>query len=302
MKEILAIGGTGAQGTPVVHSLSSSKRFAVRVLTRNAKSECAQLLAALPNVTLIEGRQDSQQDLHRAFRGVFGACVNTHGFTIGEKNERYYGFRAYEIARHEGVQHYIYAATDYALKDANWDEKYHWGHNDAKGRGAEFILAQGQSGMKASILTTDAGKLPLIALEDVGPYALWMLDNPGESAGLHLKVATDEITFTDVAKTFTEVTGKKGIHKLISIEEALDLGEPFPGAMANWAAGPDAVKDDSTMTLLLGGCTGSLREWMEKVKYDGQPRTVLKGLEDLKRAAAEAQAQGEAQAQAQAQA
>lgn len=124
------------------------------MLTRNAKSERAQLLAALPNVTLIEGRQDSQQDLHRAFRGVYGAWVNTDGFTIGEKNELYYGFRAYEIARHEGVQHYVYAATDYALKDANWDEKYHWGHNDAKGRVAEFILAQGQSGMKASVLTT----------------------------------------------------------------------------------------------------------------------------------------------------
>jgi hypothetical protein len=80
--------------------------------------------------------------------------VNTDGFTIGERNELFYGIRAYEIARHERVQHYVYAATEYAVKDAKWDEKYHWGHNDAKGRVADFILAQDQKGMTSSILRT----------------------------------------------------------------------------------------------------------------------------------------------------
>lgn len=114
-------------------------------------------------MTLIQGSQDSQPDLHRAFKGVYGAWVNTDGFTLGEKNELFYGFRAYEIARHHGVQHYVYASTDYALKDANWNDLYHWGHNDAKGRVAEFILAQGQKGMQSSVLTT-------------GPYMNMLLD------------------------------------------------------------------------------------------------------------------------------
>lgn len=135
-------------------ALSSNKRFSVRVLTRDAKSARAQELAKLANVTLVEGRQDNQEDLHRALRGVYGAWVNTDGFTLGEKNELFYGCRAYEIARHEGVQHYVYACADFALKHANWDEQFHWGHNDAKGRVAEYILAQGQEGMKSSVLTT----------------------------------------------------------------------------------------------------------------------------------------------------
>jgi hypothetical protein len=176
MREVLVIGGTGAQGLPVVKcacrvnpvllsalldsvpnlpaALSSSQRFAVRVLTRDAKSARAQELEKLPNVTLVEGRQDNQQDLHRAFHGVYGAWVNTDGFTLGEKNELFYGCRAYEIARHEGVQHYVYACADFALKHANWDENFHWGHNDAKGRVAEYILAQGQEGMRSSVITT----------------------------------------------------------------------------------------------------------------------------------------------------
>jgi hypothetical protein len=144
----------------------------VKVLTRDANSSRAQKIAKLPNVTLIEGKQDNQKDLHKAFHGVYGAWVNTDGFTLGEKNELFYGCRAYEIARHEGVQHYVYASTDFALKRANWNERYHWGHNDAKGRVADYILAQGQEGMKSSILTT-------------GPYMEMLFDGmfvPSEQA------------------------------------------------------------------------------------------------------------------------
>lgn len=126
----------------------------MRVLTRDLSSKRAQDLAKLPNVELIQGSQDNQKDLHRAFQGVYGAWVNTDGFTLGEKNEMFYGIRAYEIARYHKVQHYVYASTDYALKDTDWNEEYHWGHNDAKGRVGEFILAQGQEGITSSLLVT----------------------------------------------------------------------------------------------------------------------------------------------------
>ncbi|KAH9215179.1 NmrA family protein [Leptodontidium sp. 2 PMI_412] len=340
MKEIVVIGGTGAQGLPVVKSLSASKHFAVRVLTRDVNSARAQQVAKLPNVTLIQGTQDNQKDLHRAFHGVYGAWVNTDGFTLGEKNELFYGCRAYEIARHEGVQHYVYASTDYALKDANWNELYHWGHNDAKGRVADFILAQGQKGaMKSSILTTGpymdmlldghflpqeqpdgsfvwanpakSGKLPLINLEDVGPYSLWLFDNLSESAGMDLMVATDEVTFEDIAATFTKVTGKGGVHQYIPIEDWLNAAEPYPNAPANFVAGPQAHRDEASMTWREnftpwwkywgeGVCqkrdfklldrihptrVKNLEDWMIKYKYEGRQRNVLKGVEDLKKAA-----------------
>ncbi|KAE8370568.1 hypothetical protein BDV27DRAFT_169089 [Aspergillus caelatus] len=339
MREVLVIGGTGAQGLPVVKALSSSNQFSVRVLTRDAKSARAQDIAKLPHVSLVEGRQDNQEDLHRAFQGVYGAWVNTDGFTLGEKNELFYGCRAYEIARYQGVQHYVYACTDFALKHANWDENFHWGHNDAKGRVAEYILAQGQDGMKSSVLTTGpymnmlwdgmfvptqqpdgtfvwanpakTGKIPLIALEDIGHYSLWLFNNLPESAGMNLKVATDEVSFADIAAVFTEVTGKKGVHQYMPLEEYLPLAEPFPGALANFAAGPDAVRDDSTMTwrqnfsvwwrywgegraeprdfTLLNrihpGRIKSLGEWMKMAHYDGLRKNVLKGPEDLRRAA-----------------
>ncbi|OAP64150.1 hypothetical protein AYL99_00122 [Fonsecaea erecta] len=126
-KEILVIGGTGAQGIPVVQTLSASEEYSVRVLTRDPSSARARSLAALPNVTLIQGTQESEADLHRVFNGVYGAWVNLDGFILGEMKELYLAFRCYEIARAEGLKHYVWANCDYALKIAGWKEEYHWG-------------------------------------------------------------------------------------------------------------------------------------------------------------------------------
>ncbi|CAD6447349.1 7957b2b8-0da6-4405-9292-4084d34caf50 [Sclerotinia trifoliorum] len=333
-KEILVIGGTGAQGIPVVKALAGSGRYTVRVLTRDINSPRAQELVALGNVTLIQGHQDNQKDLHKAFRGVYGAWVNTDGFTLGEKDELFYGFRAYEIARGEGVQHYVWANIEYGLKIANWDEDYHCGHMTSKARIGQFILAQGQEGMKTSLFTTGPymdmllggllvpiedsdgtfvwanpskdGKIPFIALQDVGVYNLWLFDNPSEAAGFDLSVVTDSVSFAEVAETFTKVTGKRGVHKYMTDEDYKKVAEPYPGAYVNWSLGPDVHRDESVMLWADNfaawwrywgeGVTPqrdlgildrihpnrikSLEEWMKLVKYDGKRRNVLKMVED----------------------
>jgi hypothetical protein len=146
----------------------------------------------------------------------------------------------------------------------------------------------------------------MIALDDVGIYSLWLFDTPSESAGLDLQVTTDEVSFDDIARIFTEVTGKQGVHKSVPFEAYAAVAEPYPGASVNWALGPDAVRDESVMSwrenfrgwwhywgegitksrdlALLDrihpGRIKSLAEWMKQVGYDGKPRSVLKMVED----------------------
>ncbi|KAK4498993.1 hypothetical protein PRZ48_009504 [Zasmidium cellare] len=340
-KLILVIGGTGAQGIPVVEALSASQDYSALLLTRNPSSPRALTLASLPHVTLLRGTQDSLPSLHAAFaHNPYGAWVNTDGFTLGEKNELFYGIRTYEIARHYDVKHFIWANTDYALKVAGWDERYHWGHNDAKGRVGDLILAHGREeggeGMVVSLLTTGPyvdmlfdgmflpeergdggfvwrnpavnGKIPLIALSDVGKYSLYLLSNPTKTHALNLAIATEQVSFPQIAETFTRVTGIPASHEYIPLEEYIPLAEPYPNAYANWALGPDAPRDESVMTWrenfsawwrfwgegkganrdmgfldeVLPGRVRSLEEWMRGVGYDGRARAVLKGLEDLR--------------------
>jgi hypothetical protein len=171
-------------------------------------------------------------------------------------------------------------------------------------------------GLLTNFAHTEDGKVPLIALEDVGVYSLWMFDNIKDSAGLELKVATDEVSFAEIAATFTQVTGKPAAHQFVPLDVYLPMAEPFPNAPANWAAGPTAPRDESTMTwranfgawwLYWGEGLAekrnwalldkihpqrikSLKGWMEKNKYDGQPKAVLK-----RWAQAHAQAQAEAE-------
>jgi len=44
----------------------------------------------------------------RALQDVYGAFVNTDGFTVGEKEDAYLGLRIFELAKQTGtVKHYF---------------------------------------------------------------------------------------------------------------------------------------------------------------------------------------------------
>lgn len=135
-----------------------------------------------------------------------------------------------------------------------------------------------------------------------------MFDHISESAGINLEVATEEVSFQDIVRTFTEVTGVKAAHKRLPLEEYLPLAEPYPNAYANWAADPNVARDESNMTWRenfsawwrfwgegLGADRNfdlldrihpnrikSLAEWMQKTGYDGNRKSILKGIADLK--------------------
>lgn len=79
LKSILVIDATGAQGMAVVRSLSRSRRYTIKAMTRSGSSPDAKLISAWPNISLFIGDCFNEADLRRAFSGVDGAFVNTNG-------------------------------------------------------------------------------------------------------------------------------------------------------------------------------------------------------------------------------
>ncbi|KAH8694478.1 hypothetical protein BGZ61DRAFT_352110 [Ilyonectria robusta] len=331
-KTVLVIGGTGAQGVAVIDALSEDSRYEIRVLTRSAASPAAIELAALPGVTLVEGNPYDEATLQLAFDGIDLAWVNTNGFAIGEKSEIYWGIRMYEIARSRGVAHFQWASLAYASKLGGFDPKYRTGHMDGKAKVADFISAQPTSPMKWTVLTScmymetltemlaprsspddpdlmvfaaplGNGRPPLIHLADLGRYARWVFDNPDRSNGLNLMVATENVGWEYLAKTFTEVTGKKAIFKDITLNQlfASDVF-PFPDAKVGhsvldqdstlqtyrqnfsgfwntWSA--DLIKVDyAVLDEILPTRVKTVGEWMKLVGYTGERRPVLKDYRD----------------------
>jgi hypothetical protein len=236
---IFVVGGTGAQGIPVIRGLVKDKKYKCRVLTRDPNSQRAKDLLALGNVELVEGSFASEADLRQGFRGCDGAFVNIDGFNCGEKTEIYWAIRSYELALEEGVHFYVYGNLDYVYKKSGYDPKFRTGHYDGKGRIGEWVLAQNvanSSRMGAAVFTTGPyiemsiakltiftpsvedgvvtwrvpvgdGAVVHVALDDCEHYARWLFDHPERSNGMDLEVAIEHIHYADLAKAFEKVTG-----------------------------------------------------------------------------------------------
>ncbi|KAK3379622.1 hypothetical protein B0T24DRAFT_612497 [Lasiosphaeria ovina] len=167
--KVFVIGGTGAQGLPVVRGLVQDGKYAVRVLTRDPASRRARELAALgPNVELVAGSFTSEADLRAGFAGCWGAFVNIDGFATGEAMEMFWTVRCFEIAAESGVSFYVHGNLDYGIKLSGYDSRYRCGHYDGKGRIGEWVRLQRAAAAK----TTDGGAAAGMkaALFTTGPY------------------------------------------------------------------------------------------------------------------------------------
>src|SRR5947199_10797428 len=85
------IGGTSAQRQAVVKSLlvpssaGAPSPYAVRILTRNPDHPEVRTQFNHPNIELVQGSFTDLSKVEHALEGVWGAYINTDGFTLGEQ-------------------------------------------------------------------------------------------------------------------------------------------------------------------------------------------------------------------------
>ncbi|KAK4078963.1 hypothetical protein Trihar35433_68 [Trichoderma harzianum] len=290
METVLIIGGTGTQGIPIVKALTSDGKYAVRVITRNAATSEAQMLAKIPGVTIVEGNSYDEPTLRKILPGVDRVFANTNGPALGEMAEIYWGIRLYELSREFGVKHFVYAGLPYVSKLGNFNDKYKVGHCDGKAKVVEFISAQPKSPMAWSIITSclyieslteflvptydpsddvhvfalplGQGRCPMISLDDNAAYIRWALDNPSQSNGLNLNVVTEAVTGDELAAAFSKATGKKSVYKDISLDEYFRL-PVFPDPEAKiGASGPSA---GNTLITVRKNFSGLWNSWKDEL-------------------------------------
>jgi uncharacterized protein YbjT (DUF2867 family) len=100
-------------------------------------------------------------------------------------------------------------------------------------------------------------KLHLVDIDDQGPIVREILENPEKFVGQDVCICSEEISFEDIAKTFTKVTGIPAIAKTLSEEE-------FRGVIA-WL--PKPAQDD-----LFG-----MYKWFEEFGYYGKDKDWTNG-------------------------
>ncbi|MBV9238988.1 MAG: NmrA family NAD(P)-binding protein [Xanthobacteraceae bacterium] len=291
---IFVIGGTGAQGLPVIGALVADNAYSVRALSRDASSRRAKALLDLGNVEIVEGTFADEATLREGLRGCDGAYVNIDGFNTGEKTEMYWAIRSYEIAIEESIKFFVYGNLDYALKKAGYDSKFRAGHYDGKGRIGEWILFQNQANkdrMGAAVFTTGPymemaisamtpmtpsvedgvvtwrvplgnGAVPHVALADCGYYARWLFDNPERANGMNLEVAIAQVDYHELASAFERVTG----HPARYIDTQLDAYWSGPlSTAADLPAGYNADLNDKSTMSFRDNFTGFWNIWKHEI-------------------------------------
>ncbi|KAI0154142.1 NmrA family protein [Xylariaceae sp. FL1272] len=296
---ISVIGGTGAQGIPIVKALVESGDYTVRALTRDTSNARFKELQSFGPVEGLVGSFASEQNLRTLFKGSWGAFVNIDGFNAGEMVELYWTIRAWELAIEEGVKFFVLGHLDYAYKLS--DFKIHAGHYDAKGRAGAFILSQNadptvSSRMRSALFTTGpyiemtlsaltplsptledgvatwrvplaSGAVPFTALADCGVYVKHLFDHPDESSGVELASAISHVTMSEYVEAFQKVTGKpaKWIDVPLNDDHLTRMFGPLADTPAgyNAASGSMSVRENFTAFYEIfrasGGNKGVLR-------------------------------------------
>lgn len=278
--KIFVIGGTGAQGIPVIRGLVSDKRYHCKILTRDLNSLRAKQISTLPNVSFVEGTFADEAALRAGFQGCDGAFVNLDGFNTGEKGETYWAIRCYELALESGIKFFVYGNLDYVYKKSGYDPKFRTGHYDGKGRVGEWILQQTKDNghkMGAALFTTGpymemtiakgtpmsptvengivtwrvplgAGAVVHVALEDCAYYVRWLFDNADRANGMDLEVAVAHIGYGEMAEAFEKVTGHPARYIDTDLDTYWKTG-PLSRASEMPAGYSADLNDKSTMTM-----------------------------------------------------
>ena len=336
-KLILVIGGTGAQGNAVVKALLQAgsdgvpSPYAVRILTRNPDHPKVKAELTHPDIELMRGSFTDLDTVKRALEGVWGDYINTDGFTVGEQAETFLGLRIYELAACvPTLKHYVWSNLDYGLKKAGYRSEYHCGHYDGKGRigdwlttkpfsvhpgdfkwtvftngpyaemlyGGNFLPQILPDGTRVFAAPLGKGHVPIITLPDLGYFARYIFDNPAETAGKNIEVASDYLAWSDLAAAFTRATGLPAHYQPVTFEQwlarhplkdkpvAVDdrsgTGVSFADNFRAWwkLFEDDVCKRDMQLCRRLHPKLQDIETWMRATRYDGTPHPLLKTFVD----------------------
>ncbi|KAJ5894672.1 hypothetical protein N7495_006363 [Penicillium taxi] len=327
-QKILVIGGTGAQGSAVVKELLEAP-FEVRILTRDPTN--AGTLEKFPpgsGVELVKGSFMDIKSIEAALQGCYGLYLNTDGFTVKEADEIWAAIRIFETAKTvSSLRHFVWSGLDYYLKLGNYDPKYACYHVNAKARVNDWLRSQDSStepqGLAWSIINSGPymemlhggtfvptikpdgthvfsfplgkGRLPLIALPDLGTFARIIFENRTEWSGRTLGITSQFVTGEEIASTLTKVTGVTAVYEPCTGEEWVSRIPGSSGPVAStdptgptsrenylmwWRAYEDdliASERDFDQLRALHPGLRTLESWMKETGYTGEKKKLLKG-------------------------
>ena len=232
---VLVMGATGRQGSAVVDELLS-RGFSVRAMTRKPDGKKAARLQR-PGVEIVQGDYADPDSLRAAMQGIDRAFFYS-GFSRNELQE---GRNVIAAARAAGLAQLVYSSGAAADPETGMDGAVK----------AQVEMALRDSGVPYTVLRPVAfmenyrgqqkriladgvvdSRAPermayFIAIPDIGFLVGEALQNPDQWLGRAENIASDSMTFAELAATFSRVTGQEIPYVRQPLEEFLQ-GFPPP--------------------------------------------------------------------------
>jgi uncharacterized protein YbjT (DUF2867 family) len=262
-KVIAVVGGTGAQGSGLVHAIHEDPDggFVARVLTRNPQSDKARELADI-GAEIVQADLQDEASIEAAFSGAYGAyCVTFFWDHFSAERELEEAGLMARAAAQAGLQHVIWSTLEDTREFVPIDDyriptlmgKYKVPHFDAKGEANRLFT---EAGVPTTFLLTSfywdnfihfglgpqkdeqgnlfisfpmgSEKLPGIAAEDIGRCAYGIFKAGPSLAGRTIGIAGEHLSGDEMAAELSRQIGRPVRYIAADPDAYRALG--FPGA------------------------------------------------------------------------
>lgn len=233
-RTVLVLGATGQQGGAVTAHLLEDG-WQVRAFTRDTSSKAAKSLKQA-GARIISGDMRDRTSLDAAMQGVYGVfSVQPPEWNPSEAataKEIQLAKNVADAARDYGVQHFVYSSVSGADKQSHFRYLAKWEieqYIKRLGLKATILRPSGfmenyvnpifgiQNGTLAEATQPDV-PIKLIAVDDIGAFAMLAFKHPDKLLGKTIEIAGDSLTPPQIAAAITRATNRPINYEQIPID------------------------------------------------------------------------------------
>lgn len=267
-RALLITGATGKQGGAVINALLARQPsdFLLLAATRNSQSASAKRLAAKSDrIKLVEGDLGAVPALFASAKAAAGTAPLWGVFSVqavqNKDEETRQGKALIDESIKAGVQHFVYSSVERGGNERSWNNptpvphfitkhqiEHHLRDSTADGKSQMgwtilrpvIFMDNLQPGFAGKVFLTMLrdvmGEKPLqwIATKDIGLFAAEAFHDPTRLNKTALGLASDELTFSQLSRTFEKVTGDSAGTTFSLLGKALKHGVSEIGIMVDW--------------------------------------------------------------------
>ena len=234
-KIIAVVGATGSQGSSVITHLLNQSGYKLRALTRDPSKPAGQALAA-KGVEVVKGDMANASELVAAFTGAHAVFAVTDFWAhMDGAREIADGQRIIDAAKEAKVEHFVWSSLDNVaeISKGKYNHVYHF---DGKQKIETYLAksglnytsvlpacywenfvgqmaprkdAEGDGYTLTMPLHPDSKIAGFEAKADMGTFVKPVILGGSKFYGKRIYAASEELTITEMIKTWSEVTGKK---------------------------------------------------------------------------------------------